>query len=46
MSIVFVCMIFMFATGILAVAGCSLLHDDWIKYKKIKKMLTSLNFRK
>lgn len=44
MSIVFVCMIFMFATGILAVAGCALLHDDWIKYKKNKENVDESQF--
>lgn len=44
--VVFVCMIFMFATGILAVAGCSLLRDDWIKYKKNKANVDESQFSK
>lgn len=44
MNIVFVCMIFMFATGILAVAGCAFLHDDWIKYKKNKENVDESQF--
>ena len=43
-TIVFLCVFCAVAAGILAVAGCAFLHDDWIKYKKNKENVDESQF--